>query len=85
MNLNIIIYYHQSSKFKSIESFSLCHLKKQFVSKSGRLTLPSLPLIVQFLSPNCDFFSPSIQVSHDFAVNFDEDNPECAGESSKCT
>lgn len=23
-----------------------------------------------------------IKVSHDFAVNFDEDNPECAGEQS---
>lgn len=25
-------------------------------------------------------FFPNMKVSHDFAVNFDEDNPECAGE-----
>lgn len=25
-------------------------------------------------------FLPCLKVSHDFAVNFDEDNPECAGE-----
>lgn len=25
---------------------------------------------------------PPVKVSHDFAVNFDEDNPECAGELS---
>lgn len=29
-------------------------------------------------SSNLSIFS-AFQVSHDFAVNFDEDNPECAG------
>lgn len=30
-----------------------------------------------------DSFSSSLQVSHDFAVNFREDNPECAGRLQK--
>uniref|UniRef100_A0A8C1T6Q1 Copine IVb n=1 Tax=Cyprinus carpio TaxID=7962 RepID=A0A8C1T6Q1_CYPCA len=40
---------------------------------------PNEYLKAHFCHLSMSFFPSSIQVSHDFAVNFDEDNPECAG------
>lgn len=47
-------------------------------SKSNSLT--AVAVASDLGTKLCVFFF-FLQVSHDFAVNFDEDNPECAGES----